>query len=83
MTPARLEAESRKYNCCGVLRLSDGTFAFLGPGYRVVEAGITAARLIDLILEHDATRRLYEPTIRAYEGPIRRPGAKIDLEDLE
>jgi hypothetical protein len=48
MDPYLQEAESRRYNCVGVLRLRDGTYAFLAPGYRVVESGVSAARLIEL-----------------------------------
>jgi hypothetical protein len=65
MDPYLQEAESRRYSCCGVLRLRDGTYAFLAPGYRVVESGITAARLIELIDQYEHNRPLYQPSVES------------------
>jgi hypothetical protein len=86
MDPYLQEAESRRYSCCGVLRLRDGTYAFLAPGYRVVESGITAARLIELIDQYEHNRPLYalgENRFLAEGGRVKRQGAPINLDELE
>jgi hypothetical protein len=86
MDPYLQEAESRRYSCCGVLRLRDGTYAFLAPGYRVVESGITAARLIELIDQYEHDRPLYAPAVNRFlaeGGRVKRQGAPINLAELE
>lgn len=86
MDPYLQEAESRRYNCVGVLRLRDGTYAFLAPGYRVVESGVSAARLIELIDQFEKDRPLYAPAVEKFlaeGGKVQRFGGPIDLEELE
>jgi hypothetical protein len=86
MDPYLQEAESRRYNCCGVLRLRDGTYAFLAPGYRVVESGISAARLVELVDQYEHDRPFYALTTDRFfaeGGKVQRFGGPINLEELE
>lgn len=80
------EALSRRYNCAGVIRLADGTYAFYEAGYRLVEAGVTAERLIELLNQYDYQRRFYQAQVEEYKergGEIRQIGRQSDQDLME
>lgn len=82
MAAAHQEACSRKYAVCGMIPLSDGTWAVFTPSREVLAAGVPADLALSLIknFNFSAFDSAYEPRVIR---PVRTPSTSpSSLEDL-